>query len=67
MKAPEKVVRKGPKPKGMAKFKPVKTEEKEIEENDLSVHQKKKRDERKIKQEAEEKARKEEAERKRLE
>ena len=64
---PPKIVRKGPKPRGMKKFKPVPQEEVEIAEHEMSANQKRKYEEKKAKQEAEEKARKEEAERKRLE
>ena len=51
----------------MAKFKPVKSEEAQIDESEMSLNQKRQLEEKRIKQEAEDKARKEEAERKRIE
>ena len=60
---PAKKKLKGPKPRGLTKFKPVAAEEVEVEEGEMSLNQKRKRDQRIAKKEAEDKARREEEER----
>lgn len=57
---------KGPKPRGLTKFKPMASEEQVIEETELSENQKKKIETKRLKREAEEKAYKEEQEKQRL-
>ena len=54
---------KGPKPRGLTKFKAVSTEEPQIAESELSENQKRKREQARLKKEAEEKALREEQER----
>ena len=58
---------KGPKPRGLTKFKPVAAQEQKIEEEEMSENQKRKREQQRLKKEAEEKARREEEERQRQE
>ena len=47
---------KGPKPRGLTKFKPIAAEEQKIEETELSENQKRKLEKQRAKKEAEEKA-----------
>lgn len=54
---------KGPKPRGLTKFKPIASEDQQIEENDLSENQKRKLEKQRAKKEAEDKAKREEEER----